>query len=67
MDSRLTEVLVSQRSAGDEREFILVDAEQNTQAPAFDHEKLAEAISKAAGKKYEPTKLPFDDIEFSDD
>ena len=29
-------------------EFVLVDAEQNTSAPAFDHARLAMAMSQAA-------------------
>ena len=37
---------------GGAREFVLVDAEKNTQAPAFDHAKLAAALSSAAGQKY---------------
>src|SRR5580700_7130764 len=35
--------------AGGAREFILVDAEHGTRAPAFDHQRLATALSKAAG------------------
>ena len=49
------------------REFILVDAEKNTQGPAFDHAKLAAALSDAADKKYEPTKLPLESLEFAED
>ncbi|MFZ1159146.1 MAG: hypothetical protein WAO10_15290, partial [Candidatus Sulfotelmatobacter sp.] len=49
-----------------ESEFVLVDAEQNTSAPAFDHERLATALSKAAKQEYSPTALPFSEIEFVD-
>jgi hypothetical protein len=52
---------------GGTTEFVLVDAERGTRAPAFDHERLAAALSKANGKKYRATRLPFDSIEFSDD
>jgi dipeptidyl aminopeptidase/acylaminoacyl peptidase len=52
---------------GNTSEFILVDAEKGTRAPAFDHEKLAAALSKAADVKYQGDKLPFTSIEFSDD
>lgn len=52
--------------SGGTKEFVLVDAEKNMQGPAFDHEKLAAALSEAADKDYAPTKLPFDAIEFSD-
>jgi dipeptidyl-peptidase-4 len=49
-----------------ESEFVLVDAEQNTSAPAFDHERLATALSKAAKQEYSATALPFSEIEFVD-
>jgi dipeptidyl aminopeptidase/acylaminoacyl peptidase len=49
------------------REFIVVDAEAGARKPAFDHEKLAAALSKAADKEYKPDRLPFDSIEFNDD
>ena len=35
--------------AGGAKEFILVDAEHGTRQPAFDHQKLAAGLSKAAG------------------
>src|SRR6266403_4667947 len=34
------------------KEFIVVDAEHGTRQPAFDHEKLAQALSKVAGEQY---------------
>jgi hypothetical protein len=46
------------------KEFIVVDAEHGTRAAAFDHEKLATALSKAAGMPCQADRLPFDDIEF---
>jgi dipeptidyl aminopeptidase/acylaminoacyl peptidase len=49
------------------REFILVDAEHGRRAPAFDHKKLAAALSQAAGTSYKPERLPFENIEFIDD
>jgi dipeptidyl aminopeptidase/acylaminoacyl peptidase len=51
---------------GGTKEFILVDAEAGTRQPAFDHKKLAAALSKAAGKTYAADRLPFDSIEFVD-
>ncbi|MFW6160867.1 MAG: DPP IV N-terminal domain-containing protein, partial [Acidobacteriota bacterium] len=48
-------------------EFILVDIEKKQRKRAFDHQKLAEALSKASGESYEPFKLPFRNIEFSSD
>src|SRR5439155_9356265 len=51
----------------DRKEFIVVDAERGTREPAFDHARLAEALSKAAGAKYETERLPFGSISVSDD
>jgi dipeptidyl-peptidase 4 len=48
-------------------EFLLVDTAKGTRAPAFDHVKLAAALSTAANAKYEPAALPFTDIELSPD
>ncbi|MGE5293359.1 MAG: hypothetical protein ACM3VT_00885, partial [Solirubrobacterales bacterium] len=52
--------------SGGTREFILVDAEQGTRRPAFDHAKLATALSQAAGVEYKADRLPFDAIEFAE-
>src|ERR1044071_1747525 len=51
---------------GGAKEFILVDAEKGTRQRAFDHEKLAAALAKAAGEDIKPDKLPFSNIEFID-
>ena len=40
-------------------EFMLVDADALTKQPAFDHEKLAAALSSASGTKYTAITLPF--------
>ncbi len=40
-------------------EFVLVDAQALTKHPAFDHEKLAAALSAAWGGKYTALTLPF--------
>src|SRR5579859_6582133 len=48
------------------KEFIVVDAENGTRQPAFDHQRLAEALSKATGETYKPDRLPFSDIDFVD-
>jgi len=53
--------------AGKTKEFVLVDAERGTREPAFDHARLAAALSKAAGAEYKANQLPFDTIEFADD
>ncbi len=48
-------------------EFILVDAEQNTSAPTFDHQRLAAALSHATGQEFTATDLPFREFEFVDE
>jgi dipeptidyl aminopeptidase/acylaminoacyl peptidase len=53
--------------SGDTSEFILVHTGKGTRQKAFNHIKLAEAISKATNDKYTADKLPFDYIEFIDD
>ncbi len=40
-------------------EFIMVDADTQAKKPAFDHEKLAAALSRASGTTYTALKLPF--------
>ena len=39
--------------------FVMVDAEAGTRAPVFDHEKIAAALSRAAGGHYTAVTLPF--------
>jgi dipeptidyl-peptidase 4 len=51
----------------DGTEFVLYDAARGTRRPAFDHAKLAAALSAATGKKYDPAHLPFMAFEFSPD
>jgi dipeptidyl aminopeptidase/acylaminoacyl peptidase len=45
------------------REFILVDASKGSRTRAFDHQKLATALSKASGKEQRADRLPFSTIE----
>ena len=47
------------RSVKGGTEFLLVDAAAATKKPAFDHQKLAAAISSASGNKYTALTLPF--------
>jgi dipeptidyl-peptidase-4 len=53
----------------DGSEFILVDPAHGTRAPAFDHAKLAAALTTAAGgdAKFDAAHLPFQQLEFSAD
>ena len=56
------------RDAGPEGDkFVLFDHVKLTKEPAFDHAKLASALSLAAGKAYEANTLPFREIELSKD
>jgi len=42
------------------KEFVVADAERGSKQPAFDHERLAGALSRAAGGEYTAQGLPFD-------
>jgi dipeptidyl aminopeptidase/acylaminoacyl peptidase len=46
------------------KRFIIVDPDKKQKKPAFDHEKLAEAISAKMEKTYGSGKLPFDTFKF---
>jgi dipeptidyl aminopeptidase/acylaminoacyl peptidase len=48
-------------------QFVVADAAAATKAPAFDHERLAAALSAAAKAKYTAVTLPFPTFTFSDD
>lgn len=48
-------------------EFILVDAENRTRIRAFDHARLAAALSTAADTTYEPFDLPITALELVDE
>jgi len=49
------------------KEFVLVDTERGARQLAFDHAKLASALSRAAGTEHNGAKLPFNSIAFVDD
>src|SRR6185369_14418438 len=48
-------------------EFLGVNAADGGRTPAFDHARLAGALSTATGKKYDAGHLPFTVISLSDD
>jgi dipeptidyl-peptidase 4 len=48
-------------------EFLLADPGQNATKPAFDHVRLATALSQEAKREYKATELPFDSFDFSED
>ena len=50
----------------DGAEFILFDVIRGTRQPAFDHAKLAAALSQASRAEYTAYKLPFTDFELAD-
>ncbi len=47
--------------------FVVFDPVKLTKEPAFDHLRLAAALSQAAGRTYDANKLPFREIEFTAD
>lgn len=47
-------------------EFIYVDAVEEIQQPAFDHQRLAGALSEKSGESYTAVELPFDSFEYVD-
>ena len=48
-------------------DFVLVDAETGQRQAAFDHDRLAAALSLKTGVSCAAEQLPFSEIEFSDD
>ena len=47
-------------------EFVLVDAASGERAPAFNHDRLAAALSLATGRPCAAAQLPFSEIEFAE-
>jgi dipeptidyl aminopeptidase/acylaminoacyl peptidase len=54
-------------SAAGGGEFILVDPARRTRAPAFDHGRLAQALSAVTDRSIEATNLPFQTFDLSRD
>ncbi|QPQ29766.1 S9 family peptidase [Lysinibacillus sp. JNUCC 51] len=50
----------------DSKQFIVVDPIRGKIKEAFNHEKLAKALSRSTGKLYAPYDLPFDSFSFID-
>jgi dipeptidyl aminopeptidase/acylaminoacyl peptidase len=48
------------RTGVDRHEFVLIDAEAGTRRPAFDHERLADALKRAGQGGARPDNLPID-------
>jgi dipeptidyl-peptidase-4 len=53
--------------ADGEREFVLVDALTGAREGAFDHERLAQALSSQTGEEVRPAQLPVDELAFDDE
>ncbi|WP_423746520.1 DPP IV N-terminal domain-containing protein [Haladaptatus sp. SPP-AMP-3] len=49
------------------KEFIQIDPDENTRTPAFEHERLEEAIARETGILHDQWSLPFDEFEYTDD
>ncbi len=47
--------------------FLLVDTQEGSRRPAFDHRKLAEQLSQRAGTTLDADALPLDGMRFADD
>ncbi len=52
------------QTAADRHEFVLVDAEKGQRKPAFDHARLADALSAQGVRNAAPDRLPIDRLEF---
>src|SRR5580765_3569657 len=52
------------KDALDSKEFLIVDAASGSKNPAFDHQRLAAALSSAAGRRYDAKALPFSYLKF---
>jgi dipeptidyl aminopeptidase/acylaminoacyl peptidase len=61
-----THRLYYRRTVKGGHDFILVDADTKAKGPAFDHAKMAAALSSATGKTYGPLTLPFSTFDFVD-
>lgn len=61
-----TDSFIYRRSVEGGHEFMLVDATALTKNPAFDHAKLAAALSAAGGKSYTAYGLPFEHFHFAE-
>jgi dipeptidyl aminopeptidase/acylaminoacyl peptidase len=54
------------RSVAGGHEFVVVDAATQQKQPAFDHERLAAALSAATGERYTAKTLPFRTFAYTD-
>ena len=52
------------RTGRDQHEFVLVDAERGSRQAAFDHERLAAALSQKLRREVQADSLPLDQLDF---
>ncbi len=51
------------RTGPEAHEYVFVDAEKGTRQPAFDHDRLAKALTAAGLKNVRPQRLPIENLE----
>jgi len=54
------------RSVANGFEWVIVDADTQRKERAFDHTRVAEALSRASGRTYSATRLPFNNFTFNE-
>ena len=54
------------RSLANGFEFVTVDADTQQKTPSFDHQRLADSLSRATGRTYSATRLPFQNFTVND-
>ncbi len=62
-----SDTLVYRKTVEGGHEFVLVDAAAQTKQPAFDHARLAAALSTASNADYKAATLPFQEFRFVGD
>ncbi len=62
-----TRRFVYRRAQPDGHTFVMVDADTREKSPAFDHARIAAALSTATGGTYTATRLPFSSFTFVPD
>jgi len=60
------DTLVYSKNSNGGHEFVQVDAASGQKSPAFDHARLADSLSKAAGREFKATELPLTRFQFTE-
>ena len=61
-----THTFYYRRTVAGGHEFVTVEADTERKQPSFDHGRMAEALSRAAGRPYTATRLPFQSFTFNE-